>query len=685
MKDPFHRFAQFEQLEDRVLMSTTPGPFPGALLVSLSKTAPAVVSSTISAVGKQDVYAFVAPATGQLNIDMSIGSAALLDCSLTLYDSKGNVRASSPDIFGMAHDSDMIASVTAGETLYVKASGDFGTLGTYRLAMSMGDDVGNTLATAKPLVNYAYGARAQYNIDYAGDQDVYSYVSPVTGWMMVTMSPATQGSHVMSDIAIADSNGTELTDVKGTTVGNTMAELQVTAGQTYYIKLNGTNWTTGAYALAVLTASSLPSDPTPAPGASVTVQELMGSAAGTRALQIVGTAGDDAITVSQSGGVTTLTAGSYTWSTNDKITAITIYGCNGNDTIRITNTVTASVTVWAGNGNKTIYDAGAGTDALRGGTGNDEFVTIGGGKAVIYQGTGTDSFWVDANDVITGATAAERAAGDIHLVSSFYQPYTSNPASGQYVSLQIAGQTFSEPDSGGYAYRSFSGQSLFGSGPKGSDIQQGQVGDCYFMSTLASLADEQPAAVQQMITALGDGTYAVGFYTASGEVFVRVDGYLPVYSNGQLVYAGAGANHTYWAALVEKAYAYFRTGQNSYASLNGGWMGDVVYAMTGHSAGSTTTNISTSLLATYISSNLSQGHAMTAGSNSSISSSAPIVGNHAYEIKSITTTGGTTFVTVYNPWGVDGRTADSNSSDGLITLSIADFERYFTAVVTTLV
>ena len=42
---------------------------------------------------------------------------------------------------------------------------------------------------------------------------------------------------------------------------------------------------------------------------------------------------------------------------------------------------------------------------------------------------------------------------------------------------------------------------------------------------------------------------------------------------------------------------------------------------------------------------------------------------------------GQTYVTVYNPWGIDGKAWDSNSADGLLTLSIDDVQSQFMAFV----
>jgi len=79
---------------------------------------------------------------------------------------------------------------------------------------------------------------------------------------------------------------------------------------------------------------------------------------------------------------------------------------------------------------------------------------------------------------------------------------------------------------------------------------------------------------------------------------------------------------------------------------------------------------------------LDAGHGVTAASKSGASS--PIVGLHAYMVKDVEVAGGQTYVTVYNPWGVDGRTYDGNYGDGLLRLTWSTFTQQFSAVVVSL-
>ena len=59
----------------------------------------------------------------------------------------------------------------------------------------------------------------------------------------------------------------------------------------------------------------------------------------------------------------------------------------------------------------------------------------------------------------------------------------------------------------------FSSDPLFsGSGPSYKDLEQGKLGDCYFLSALGSIADASPQAIENIFLDNGDGTYTVRFF-----------------------------------------------------------------------------------------------------------------------------------------------------------------------------
>jgi len=61
-----------------------------------------------------------------------------------------------------------------------------------------------------------------------------------------------------------------------------------------------------------------------------------------------------------------------------------------------------------------------------------------------------------------------------------------------------------------YTYRYVSG-SLFQNGISADDIVQQALGDCYYLSTLSSIAQEKPSYIQNMFVDNGDNTFTVRF------------------------------------------------------------------------------------------------------------------------------------------------------------------------------
>ena len=130
---------------------------------------------------------------------------------------------------------------------------------------------------------------------------------------------------------------------------------------------------------------------------------------------------------------------------------------------------------------------------------------------------------------------------------------------------------------------------LFGAnGPSMNDINQGDLGDCYVMASLAEVAEQNPDIISSMFTSNGNGTYGVCFYVDGTAEYVTVNNLL---ADGGSIFNSAS---DIWACLAEKAYAQLQTGAavtgnsisgNSWSAIgNGGAPEYALEEITGASA-----------------------------------------------------------------------------------------------------
>jgi Calpain family cysteine protease/Bacterial pre-peptidase C-terminal domain len=191
---------------------------------------------------------------------------------------------------------------------------------------------------------------------------------------------------------------------------------------------------------------------------------------------------------------------------------------------------------------------------------------------------------------------------------------------------------------------SYNSAPLFKDGASITDVKQGGLGDCYYLATLASIAQEKPSYLSNMFIDNGDNTYSVRFFNNGVADYVTVDKYL--------VTGYANASQELWVGLAEKAYAQLAESgwsrgagkTNSYASIEGGWMDYVIRQVTGLSAtSSNVTSMTKQQLIDLTNSNkiLTAGFVNGAGYG--------VVNSHAYTVQSYNSTTG--LFRLNNPWG----------------------------------
>jgi hypothetical protein len=122
---------------------------------------------------------------------------------------------------------------------------------------------------------------------------------------------------------------------------------------------------------------------------------------------------------------------------------------------------------------------------------------------------------------------------------------------------------------------------VFEDGIEAADILQGNLGDCWFLSSLAALA-EHPSLVEALIPPFSReyndaGVYFVRFCKNGLWTTVRVDDYIPCYPDSGPIFSKSHGNEL-WVLLVEKAYAKLH---GSYLSIQTGQSYDALMDLTG--------------------------------------------------------------------------------------------------------
>jgi hypothetical protein len=246
-------------------------------------------------------------------------------------------------------------------------------------------------------------------------------------------------------------------------------------------------------------------------------------------------------------------------------------------------------------------------------------------------------------------------------------------------------------------YAQSSGTLFNQGGPLSTDINQGQLGDCYFAATLVSVAAVKPSAITNEFVdngvSNGTHTWGVRFMDANGNAnWVTVNDMLPVSASGStsLVFGGGDPTHylngDIWFPLLEKAYVEANTlkilprgttvGVNAYWAIEGGW-GDPISQLLGgtvtdytydpnvtlgnnsyislsyvdRSSTAALQNLQSTLLG-----DLNQGKVIWIGSDVKTNdtyNNTLLTSGHAFCAIHANSDPTSTLVNVWNPWGVD--------------------------------
>ncbi|HEX4797122.1 MAG TPA: C2 family cysteine protease [Humisphaera sp.] len=221
-------------------------------------------------------------------------------------------------------------------------------------------------------------------------------------------------------------------------------------------------------------------------------------------------------------------------------------------------------------------------------------------------------------------------------------------------------------------WKNFSANPLFAAGgPSPKDVAQGQVGDCWFLATLAEVAQRDPSVITNSIHQRADGTYDVLFHTSpTATINEHIDGKLPENVYGQLEYAKLGQGGCTWVAMMEKAFTYFRNRNipACYSTISGGWGSESLKDLGAATPSEVLPSVHTSqdlfndvVWGLIFNTSMDFGTKGTGG--------GPLVHGHEYSVVSARVLNGVNQIEVRNPWGynpgyVSGSSTYNSTNDG---------------------
>ncbi|KAK6936992.1 Peptidase C2, calpain, catalytic domain [Dillenia turbinata] len=222
---------------------------------------------------------------------------------------------------------------------------------------------------------------------------------------------------------------------------------------------------------------------------------------------------------------------------------------------------------------------------------------------------------------------------------------------------------------------------LFSGAANPSDVCQGRLGDCWFLSAVAVLAEV--SLISDVIITPEyneEGIYTVRFCIQGEWVPVVVDDWIPCEAPGRPAFATSRKGSELWVSILEKAYAKLH---GSYEALEGGLVQDALVDLTGGAgeeidmrSAQAQIDLASGRLWSQLLRFKQEGFLLGAGSPSGSDvhiSSSGIVQGHAYSLLQVREVDGHKLVQIRNPWA-------NESKDGIFWMSWQDFQIHFRSI-----
>ncbi|PKA55512.1 hypothetical protein AXF42_Ash006714 [Apostasia shenzhenica] len=249
---------------------------------------------------------------------------------------------------------------------------------------------------------------------------------------------------------------------------------------------------------------------------------------------------------------------------------------------------------------------------------------------------------------------------------------------------------------------------LFSGTINSSDVCQGRLGDCWFLSAVAVLTDV--SRITEVIITPDyneEGIYTIRFCIQGEWVPVVIDDWIPCEAPGKPAFATSKKRNELWVSLLEKAYAKLH---GSYEALEGGLVQDALVDLTGGAgeeidmrSAQAQIDLASGRLWSQLLHFKREGFLLGAGSPSGSDvhvSTSGIVQGHAYSVLQVREIDGHKLVQIRNPWANEvewnGPWSDSSpewtdrmkhklkhvpqARDGIFWMSWQDFQIHFRSI-----
>lgn len=230
-------------------------------------------------------------------------------------------------------------------------------------------------------------------------------------------------------------------------------------------------------------------------------------------------------------------------------------------------------------------------------------------------------------------------------------------------------------------YQEFEGQiDLSDEALDSSRIDQGSLGDCWFLAGAGAVADHDPDFIREHMQENDDGSWTVTLYHDGEPVEITVEPSFPEDGAG-------GPDGVNWISIYEKAAAEYYGGD--YSALEGGYSSEAFEMVTGQEAQRSGEGDFDSLQ-----DRLGEGPVAVGTQNNDVGDRGwrfweseldddTIVPNHAYIVEEIVPADDPRnhhdepAVILTNPWGPDGGSLNGHDRDGTLVLTEQEYQDNF--------